>query len=75
MDSEGNALLRRLLEVSEENNKILKGMRRSARYRTVFAILYWIVAAGLFAAAYYYIEPYITQLWDVYRAAADIIPH
>lgn len=66
MNSEERELLERTLRISEENNKILKGMRRAGRLATGFRIFYWLVIIGLGFGAYYFIEPYVKQLNSVY---------
>lgn len=66
MNSEERELLERTLRISEENNKILKGMRRSNRLATIFKVFYWLVIIGLGFGAYYFIEPYVDQFKTVY---------
>jgi len=66
MNSEEKELLERTLRISEENNKILKNMRRAGRLGTAFRIFYWLVIIGLGFGAYYFIEPYVKQFNVVY---------
>ena len=66
MNSEEREILERTLRISEENNKILKSMRRAGRLATVFRVFYWLVIIGLGFGAYYFIEPYVDQFKTVY---------
>ncbi|MBM2818198.1 MAG: hypothetical protein HW401_788, partial [Parcubacteria group bacterium] len=59
-------LLERTLKISEENNKILKNMRRAGRLGAAFRIFYWLVIIGLGFGTYYFIEPYVKQFNAVY---------
>ena len=52
--------------MTEENNIILKSIRRSARVGTVMRILYWIVILGLSYGAYYFIQPYLQNVMGMY---------
>lgn len=73
MNSEEKELLERTLIISEENNKILKGMRRAGRFATAFRIFYWLVIIGLGFGAYYFIEPYVDQFNSVYSQFNDTV--
>jgi len=63
MTPEERELLTQSIKLAEENNKILRGMRRSARFSTFFRILYWtiiiVVAFGSYFAIKPFIEPFI----------------
>ncbi|MDB5259380.1 MAG: protein of unknown function with transrane region [Candidatus Taylorbacteria bacterium] len=73
MTPEERNLLERTLKVSEENNDILKSIRRSNRISTVLRVLYWIVIIGLSFGAYYFIQPYIEQVSGLYNEAQQSI--
>ncbi len=49
-----------------DNNKLLRKMHRAAIWGRVGHLLYWIVIIGLSVGAYYFVEPYVTQLQGVY---------
>jgi hypothetical protein len=72
VDPESKELLEKVLRISEENNKILRSIRRSARVARILTILYWLVALGSAAAAYYFIEPYVQSLTGAYQSISDI---
>ncbi len=66
MSPEEKSLLERTYKMTEENNIILKSIRRSARVGTVMRILYWIVILGLSYGAYYFIQPYLQNVMGMY---------
>ena len=59
MTPEEKSLLERTYKLAEENNAILHGLRRSARWSIVFKSIYWIVIIGLSVGALYTIQPYL----------------
>ena len=50
----------------EENNALLRKMRRSALLGRIFHILYWVVIFGFSVGAYYLIQPYVDQVKGIY---------
>ncbi len=59
MDSEDKQIIRENLEITQENNKMLRKMRRSLWIGNVTRILYWVIIIGASLGAYYYLQPYI----------------
>jgi len=66
MDEDVKVLLKRNLELTEANHKLLIGMRRSARWASFFRLLYWFVILGGIALSYYFIQPYINAVIGAY---------
>ena len=62
MTPEERSLLERTYKIAEENNAILKSIRRSARVGTAMRVLYWAVIIVTGFGAYYFIQPYLTML-------------
>lgn len=62
MTPEEKSLLQRALKLSEENNSILRSMRRSNRVSMFLRIIYWLIIIGLSVGAYYFIQPYVSVL-------------
>ena len=63
--------LRKMVEESrnlaEENNRLLRKIIRANRWARIFKLLYWLVIIGAMVGAYYYIQPFILDLIDVYE--------
>ncbi|MFZ2522643.1 MAG: hypothetical protein WAX44_03145 [Minisyncoccia bacterium] len=69
MQSEEKELLRRTIALEEENNEILRKMQRSMRFQRILSILYWVFIIGSLFGVYYFIQPYVEQILDVYSGA------
>ncbi len=56
-----------LKEMTQETNRMMRTMRRSQRYRTIFSIVWWLVVVGGSSVAYYYyVQPYVDQIIHSY---------
>jgi hypothetical protein len=73
MTDEERSLLERTYKLAEENNEILRAMRRANRFSTVMRILYWVAIIGLSFGAYYLIQPYINATMDAYSQLSGSI--
>jgi hypothetical protein len=62
MNPEEKELLQKTYKLTEENNEILKGMRRSQRMGSVMKALYWILIIVGSIAGYYFAQVYIQSL-------------
>ncbi len=71
MDDELKKLLEENLELSKENNHLLKSVRGSQKRAAMMRTLYWILILGMTFGAYYYIQPYIEQMMSLYTGAQD----
>ena len=67
MTPEEKQLLVQVATLTEENNHILKGIRRAGRIGVVWKILYWVIILSISYGAYVYVQPYIDQLMKVYN--------
>ena len=66
MEEDEKKLLRETAELAQENQKLLKKMHRSMMWGRAFRIAYWVILIGVTFGAYYFIQPYIDQLINVY---------
>ena len=66
MTPEERELLKETAELTKENNKILRSMRRSARFASFLRFIYWAIILGGAVASYYFIQPYITAVSGAY---------
>jgi len=65
MDNEET--LKELLEITKENNVMLRKLYKGYVIGKIFSILYWIIIIGLGIGAFYYVQPYIDTLNDTYK--------
>ncbi|MDO8482594.1 MAG: hypothetical protein Q7S86_02125 [bacterium] len=66
MNPEEKILLERAVSLGEENNKILRSIRRANRLGFVWKIVYWAIIIGVSYGAYVYIQPSIDRLTQEY---------
>ena len=59
-------LLNQILEKVEENNKMLRKIRRASIWGSVFRVIYWGIIIISAVGAYWLIQPYINVLESTY---------
>ncbi len=71
MDPQIDARLKSIEEKLEKNHQILVRMRQVQRNGQLLKAAYWILIILLGLGAFYYVEPYIKGLMDVYSGFQD----
>jgi hypothetical protein len=66
MNPNEKELLQKTYDLSEENNKILRGLRRSNRLSSFFRVIYWIIVIVAAYGAYWFIQPYLNLVVNAY---------
>lgn len=66
MTPEERSLLERTHKLAEENNNMLRSIRRSTRFGTIMRVLYWVIILALSFGAYYFIQPYLQTMLGAY---------
>lgn len=66
MNPDEKEMLKKTLELAQENNKMLHGIRRGLFWGRVMRIVYWVIIIGAAVGVYYYISPYIDSAIDAY---------
>ena len=66
MNPEEKEILKKTLELSQENNDMLHSIRRGMFWGRVMRVIYWVVIIGVSIGVYYYIEPYLNGAIDAY---------
>lgn len=69
MDIEERQKLHRILEVSEENNQMLKTMLRNMRWGRLIKGVYWVIIIGASIGAFYFVQPYFDGILGAYGGA------
>jgi uncharacterized membrane protein len=73
MDFDGKEMLEKILALTEENNKILRKMRRAVLWGRIVSFLYWAVIIGLSIGAYVYVQPYLESMLKVFGTGKEAI--
>jgi len=68
MEPKEKDLLLRTFEYARENNVMLKKMRSSRRWGGFFRFIYWIAIIIGSVWLYYFIEPYLSTLIQLYQS-------
>ncbi len=66
MDPETKQLLKDNLEIAKENNKMLSKMVRNQKWTNIYRVVYWGIIIFSSFGAYYFIQPYLGNLLNVY---------
>jgi hypothetical protein len=67
MDSETKKLLIETLELSRENNKVLKKLERAHKWSQFYRMFYWgLIILSLFGS-YFFLQPYLQSLLGFYN--------
>lgn len=59
--------LNRLINLTEENNKILLKMRSYQRWQTIMKIIYLIIFLAVTLGLFYYLEPTVSGLYNQFN--------
>jgi hypothetical protein len=62
-----------ILDLTRENNKILRSMRRTQRWSSFFTYVYWLVILGSIFGVYYYFQPTIQKYMHTLQTSAGIL--
>ena len=73
MTPEERELLNKSITLAEENNKMLRSIRRSARFSSVLRAIYWLIILGTAFGAYYFIKPFIDPVVKSYNGMQQSI--
>lgn len=62
-----------LLELTRENNKIIRSMRSTQRWSSFFRLVYWMLILGSIFGTYYYFQPTIEKYMHTMKTSVDIL--
>jgi hypothetical protein len=71
MEPSDQDVLQKTLKLSEENNRLLKGIQRRFRLMTTFTVVRWVIVALIALGAFYYIQPYLEKVIQIYGKIND----
>ena len=56
-----------ILELTKENNRILRSMHRRMLWSQIFTFIYWCVILGITGWSYYLLQPYVGKYWVMFQ--------
>ncbi len=62
-----------LLEITRENNKILRGMRSTQRWNSFITFVYWVIILGSVFGTYYYFQPLIQKYTNIFQTSVGVL--
>lgn len=71
MSPEERELLTTSIKLAEENNKLLRGMRRSARFSSFLRAIYWLIILVTAFGTYYLVKPFIDPMISGYKSMQE----
>ena len=66
MEPKEREMLKKTLELAQENNKMLHSIRRGMFWGRIMRVVYWIIIIGAAIGVYYYIQPYLDSAIAAY---------
>ena len=73
MQPDERELLEKTLSLEQENNSLLKSIKRSMRLASIMSMIYWVFIIGSAVGAYYLIQPYIDGISNAYIGTKDSV--
>jgi hypothetical protein len=71
MDQEVKNLLEENIRISKENNVLLLKIRSTQRWAQIIRIFYWVAIIGVSYGAFYFIQPYLGNLLNIYTGGVS----
>ena len=68
MEPEDKRMLKKTLELAENNNKILKKLYSDVVWQRIWSAVYWVFVLGTAVGVYYYLQPFIDSLTHTYQS-------
>ena len=66
MEDEDRKLLEEVLELSRENQRMIKSMYRSQWWSRIWKSLYWIIILGIAFGSFYFLKPYLDKVMELF---------
>jgi vancomycin permeability regulator SanA len=73
MDSEIREVLKETRRLAEENNNMLRKMRRTQIWERVTRIIYWCVVIIVALAGYYILQPFFEGVGEAYNTVRESV--
>ena len=73
MNPEERVLLEHTLKLSEENNKILRGIQSAQRRATIYGFVKLIIIIVPLIAGYLFLQPYLDQALAGYNGGQELL--
>lgn len=68
MEPEDKRMLKRILDLTEDNHKMLKKLHHALWWQRFSSFLYWVVVIGASIGLYYYLQPLFESVSKIYES-------
>ena len=72
MDEDSQKMLKDTYELARENNKMLRGIRRSQNIASFMRLVYWLIIIGITAGSFYFLQPYLNKAISLYNSVSGM---
>ena len=72
MDPVDKDMLKKVLELSEENSRMVHKLYRSWWWGRVGKITYWTIIIGIAFGALYFLQPYVDKIKEVFESLKNL---
>lgn len=66
MDPEIKQLLKENIDLTKENNILIKKMVRNQKWTNIYRVVYWGIIIFTTVGAYYFIQPFLGNMFNAY---------
>ena len=73
MEQDLKNLIEDNLELSKQNHKMLKKLLSYRRLEALYSIVKWVIVIGFALYSFYYLQPYLEQLLEVYENVSGVV--
>jgi len=73
MDLDIKNLLEENLNISKENNELLKKVRNFQRWAQITKALYWLIIIAVAFGAFYYLKPILGNVLNLYSGGVSSV--
>lgn len=74
LEAPERALLEEAVELGRENKKLIQKLVRAHRWVQLASLLRWALIIAVAGGLYYYLQPFVDNLFEAYQTVAESIP-
>lgn len=71
MEDTQEELLEKTLELTEENNRMLRHLSRRAKIATIVGVIRWTIILLVALGGFYFLQQYFTKIMELYTKVSD----
>jgi hypothetical protein len=64
----------KLIELTEENNRLIKTLITDLRWRQLYSLVKWVIIIAIVFGTYAYLQPYLNKTLEMYKQIQGVDP-